>query len=200
MDTFDGWQPTVDRILLNAALTTLTQGWDKQAALLVIEQLDSLPEIADKQKQYITRTNTIGSSVSGHTPEHGTVSIRNKDAKDVKEVVAPPKRVIAHVGSFQITKMISKNKRFFGITFGPFQQELEPLFGAKQPPPNFQLIYHADSKRPYGLDRLEWVPRPPSLKIQLIALGMFFRKLKIPIMNSWTSHRVIMIRIAEGEL
>ena len=194
------WHPTCDRMELNAALTKLTQDWDTQAALLVIAEFDSLPNLSAKQTSDLVRVGIAGGTTSGQTPEHGTVSISGKSTDDTKQLYGPTDEVRARIGGFKVIKMVTKDKKLVGITFGPFRQESNALFGLKEPEPSFQLIYHADTKYPYGLDRLEYIQQPPSLKMKLQAFIMFLKKDKKPIARSWGTKRIIIRRIAEGEV
>ena len=110
-----------------------------------------------------------------------------------------PENAKVRIGAFNVMKIVWEKKGFAGITFAPLQQEYESASYKNQSRPSFQLAYYSDSKKPYKLYRLEWVPAPPSFQMYLRALTRFFKEFRILKLHNWKTKHVTMYAVADDE-
>ena len=140
----------VDRMAVNAALTTLTERWDTAAANLIVYAFHRLP--ADRRyRTEILRHHGSGDSVTGYTPEHGDVTVRDTRGS-VSEHGGP--RNSARIGQFKVY-LIARGTET-QVVFRPYWAS-DPST-AVEPPSEWHLWYCSSDLAPLVLIRIDWVP------------------------------------------
>lgn len=196
------WQlpDCVDRMKVNAALTTLTERWDLEAAFLVIRAFTDLPGLTSKQTETLTFVGPSRDTVRGLTPEHGMVSIEEPEKVRATQTSGPPEDAVAGVGSFKILKLRASRQGIATIAFGPFQIDPLAMMHLKQIQPQWEVFYHERSGLPLALCRVDYEERTLPWHVQI---RLFWRRLRtgIPIANKcWMAVLVELHNVTQEEL
>lgn len=164
----------IDRMAVNAALTTLTERWDPDAVRLVMQAFASLPTILPSQTLTRLRLTRGSSNIRGLTPEHGMVNIEDRKRDVVERLQGPPAWAEAAIGSFTVNHVHSPGQRISMITFKPFQNDPLVILGMHQEQPKFVLTFERDHRIGLGLYRCDFVSTVPSLWLWLrVTLSAF---------------------------
>ncbi len=166
----------VDRMVVNAALTTLTERWDADAARLVVYAFSSLPEIRPDQTTIVTRFMQTRTKVRGLTPEHGMVNIYDREQDHIEQVQGPPRNSEAAIGSFKIVNIRTPGSGIAMVAFRPFQEDPLSLIGEHVPQSMFAVTFIIERRAPTGLFRFDYVPFTPP----------FWRRFRGTVRGLWT--------------
>ena len=143
----------VDRMAVNAALTTLTEHWDESAAHLVIAAFHTLPPYEGKSERWRSSSWGDRTSVTGHTRELGNVQISTDEKREMKQKSG--NRNVARIGSFKLHRWAEDPSPT--ISFQAFW-EAEISSQGQDPPPFWELSYDAGTRAPLALTRFDMVP------------------------------------------
>lgn len=167
----------IDRMAVNAALTTLTERWDLSAACLVVQTFIGLPKIPSKKTWTLSLSSNQRPTIRGLTPEHGMVATEGPERVRTAQKLGPPPSAIAYIGSFKVMNVHDEGNAVAAIAFGPFQNDPLLLLGQQSPQPVFTLEYPPPVPVPIGLFRIDSVPQKAPL---WMSLRMLFYRLCAP--------------------
>lgn len=140
-----------DLLKLNAALTTLMEIWDENAARMIINALHSLP--LSNRITIIKHTVKDGSSLTGYTREAGNVTFTDKETKTT--IRGENENTVARVGHYKVKRYHdghSMNIRW--QHFWKSDPATKP-FG-EVPNPVFALQYSETTLQPIALWRFDF--------------------------------------------
>ena len=168
----------VDRMEVNAALTTLTERWDAHAANLVVYSFRTLPSCSPRKSYTRYSFTRRGSNVSGLTPQHGNVDIGSERETMYREhgYAAPDK--CARVGQFKVERR-DLGGSMLHLIFREFMDNL-----VDPPPPYWCLTYRIRDLGVVALVRYDPEPAPPTWRDHLyyawlgLRLGVRFKMTK----------------------
>jgi hypothetical protein len=182
---------------VNAALTTLTDHWDLNAAILVVDAFASLPAIRSGQTATLTSTRSRSCEIRGETPEHGHVAIRDRDRTETVQRFGPPDDSVARIGSFTITRVRAFHDPVASIVFRPFQAT---VYGSS-PAPSHSIEYLVDARLPCALYRHEFSRGTPPLGLRLHHfVYSLLHPNGHPELISWVPGKTMMHIVTEDEI
>jgi hypothetical protein len=184
------WQVTADRMQVNAALTALTEGYDPESAAYVIRAFDGMPaDTKYRNEWWVYRRG--GTSRTGHTPEHGNVSLHDEEGTVVRS--GGPQHP-ARVGQFKVFRVVRDD--LADITFRPFWASDETT--TANPTHEWHLHYRHSDLKPAAFVRLDWkLMANPPLWNRLETFWRFFRHGVSAQTRFWTPVPTVFY-IAEG--
>lgn len=147
---------TIDRLALNGALARLTEAWDENAAMLVVEFGSKLPKEGLISCETVKCHRDEG-SITGYTQEQGNVTIRASQSEEIREINWGVKK--ERIGFFRLWKAREGALEFHHFWASNIAIESE---NPENRPPRYILEYDPKTLTPSSLavrnrkDVLRW--------------------------------------------
>lgn len=159
----------IDRMAVNAALTTLTEHWDPKAGGLVTYAFHRLPTTRESMGKasvaYCERTLHVDSDGVGvETAEDVCLHYGGTD----------PKRQI-RIGGFMVFRTVYSYRDFSGIVFQDSRADEREGIESEEEFPRWVIVYHRPTCEPLVFYRLSYEPAPPSLRQRLLVWWVSLR-------------------------